>query len=145
MAGGRPPKPTADLRIHGGLRKGRHDDREREPQPEGDAQMVVPLTGEALAYWNYEVPRLIGVGLATEVDSFDLCMMCEWYAEFRKWADMAGTEEKPINDYRRMTGMAAASKQYRSIAAKFGTTPTDRVGLQGVKPTTDDELSEMLA
>ncbi len=145
MAGGRPPTPTAILSINGGLRKGRHDDREREPQPEGDAIEFVPLDGEALRAWEFLVPRLIHVGLATELDSLELGAMCHWWGEYQKWCAMQDTEEVKVNEYRRMTGMAASYKQFRVIAAKFGLTPTDRVGLQGVKPTADDELSEMLA
>ncbi len=145
MPGGRPPKATADLKLHGGIRKGRHDDRAREPQPEGDAIQFVSLDGEALRAWEFLVPRLIQVGLATELDSLELSAMCHWWGEYRNWCAMKGTDEEPINEYRRMTGMAASYKQFRVIAAKFGLTPTDRVGLQGAKPTNDDELSELIA
>lgn len=145
MAGGRPPKPTAILSIEGGIRKGRHDERAREPQPAGSAMQVVPLEGWAMEFWEHNVPRLIEVGLATELDSHELCAMCEWWAEYRKWQEMTDTPEKPLNDYRRMTGMAAAYKQFRTIAAKFGLTPTDRVGLVGVNRTEQDELADLIA
>ena len=137
---GRPPKPTADLRLHGGLRKGRHDDRVREPMPEGDAMALVDLTGEALAAWEFLRPRLIDVGLATELDSHELTAMCYWWGEFRKWCEMESE-----NEYRRMVGMAAAYKQFRTIASKFGMTPCDRVGLTGAKPNDQDELAALLA
>lgn len=140
MAGGRPPTPTALLSIHGGLRPERHADRDYEPKPEGCAMQLVELTGEALAAWNHLSPRLIDLGLATELDSHELVAMCEWWGEYRKWFAMTGE-----NEYRRMVGMAAAYKQFRTIAAKFGLTPTDRVGLQGANKTTSDELSELIA
>lgn len=140
MAGGRPPKPTNLLRIEGGLRTGRHDDREREPQPEGDAVPIVTLTGEALDAWEFLRPRLIQLGLASELDSHELTAMCEWWGEYRKWCVMEAE-----NDYRRMVGMAAAYKQFRTIAAKFGLTPTDRVGLRGAGRTEQDELADLIA
>ena len=141
MAGGRPPKPTNLLSIHGGLRKDRHADRDREPQPEGSAFDVAGLSGQALMAWEHLAPRLMGLGLATELDSHELTAMCEWWGEYRKWCDMP----QDINDYRRMTGMAAAYKQFRTIAAKFGLTPTDRVGLQGARPNDQDELADLIA
>lgn len=113
--------------------------------PAGSVTMVVPLEGWAEEFWNHNVPRLVEVGLATELDSHELCAMCEWWAEYRKWQEMRGTEEVPINDYRRMTGMAASYKQFRTIAAKFGLTPTDRVGLVGANRTEHDELADLIA
>src|SRR5690348_13075548 len=103
MAGGRPPKPTADLKLHGGIRKGRHDERAREPMPAGSAIQFVELEGEALRAWEFLVPQLVEVGLATELDSVELCAMCVWWAEYRKWCDM-----KNENEYRQMVGMAAS-------------------------------------
>lgn len=141
MAGGRPPTPTNVLKINGGLRKGRHDDRDSEPQPVGDAQMMAPLTGHALECWERYLPQLISLGLATELDSAELSAMCGWWGEYMKWCAM----DEGVNDYRRLTGMATAYKQFRTIAAKFGLTPSDRAGLTGVTRTTDDELSELIA
>lgn len=145
MPGGRPPKPTADLKLHGGLRMDRHAGREREPQPEGDAIQFVELPDEALRAWEFLVPRLIHVGLATELDSLELTAMCHWWGEYRKWCEMKDTEDVKVNEYRRMVGMAAAYKQFRTIAAKFGLTPTDRVGLQGSRPNENDELADLIA
>lgn len=140
MAGGRPPKPTASLKLHGGLRKDRHADRDREPQPEGDAIAVTKLSGAALDAWKHLHPRLTELGLATELDSHELVALCEWWSEYRKWSDMTDA-----NDYRRLVGMAAAYKQFRTVASKFGLTPTDRVGLEGTRPTADDELADLIA
>lgn len=140
MAGGRPPKPTADLKLHGGYRKERHADREYEPKPEGDAIQLAPLNGAALEAWQFLWPRLVKLGLATELDSHELTAMCIWWGEYEKWRNMESE-----NEYRRMVGMAAAYKQFRVIAAKFGLTPTDRVGLKGNTPTVDDELADLIA
>jgi phage terminase small subunit len=138
MPGGRPPTPTAILKINGGLRDDRHADRDREPQPEGDAFQVVELGDAAQEAWGHIVPRLIQLGLATELDSHELCAMCEWWAKYR--FHMAQGD-----DYRNHNMAVASYKQFRVIAAKFGLTPTDRVGLQGAKVTQQDELSDLIA
>ncbi len=100
--------------------------------------MVVELDGVALDCWNYITPRLIQLGLATELDSYELCAMCEWWGKYR--FHMAQGD-----DYRNHNMAVASYKQFRVIAAKFGLTPTDRVGLQGAKPTGDDELEMLMA
>lgn len=138
MPAGRPPTPTALLRVHGGLRPERHADRDCEPQPEGCAQQVYTLEGAALECWQYVVPRLIAVGLATELDSHELIAMCEWWAKYRFHMAQA-------DDYRSHNMAVASYKQFRVIAAKFGMTPTDRVGLRGTQPTAHDELIDLLA
>jgi phage terminase small subunit len=138
MAAGRPPTPTALLKVHGGLRDDRHADRVREPQPEGDAFQVISLEGAALDAWDHLWPRLTQLGLATELDSHELCAMCEWWAKYR--FHMAQGD-----DYRNHNMAVASYKQFRVIAAKFGMTPTDRVGLQGSKPTQQDELADLIA
>lgn len=138
MAGGRPPLPTEHLRIHGGLRKGRHDGRDGEFKPEGDPIQFIDLDGEALKAWEFLTPRLTGV--ATELDSLEVVAMCEWWAEYRKWRDM-----KDANEYRRLTGMATAYKQFRAISAKFGMSASDRVGLPRPAQTVDDEAASLIA
>lgn len=139
MAGGRPPTPTNVLKINGGLRKGRHDDRDREPQPAGDAIQFVELEGEALRAWEFLAPRLIAMGLATEVDSLEVCAMCEWWGEYRKYKTL-----EDANDYRRLNMAVTAYKQFRVLAAKFGLTAADRVGLEGNMPTNKDEVMRLI-
>jgi phage terminase small subunit len=134
MPGGRPPKPTAILALNGGLRKGRHDEREREPQPEGDAFCVGELDEEAQRCWEWVQPRLIQLGLATELDSHELTAMCQWWSKFQQF--------RALDDVNKM---ATAYKSFRTIAAKFGLTPTDRVGLQGARPNSQDELADLIA
>jgi hypothetical protein len=98
----------------------------------------VNLQGDALKAWEFLTARLTGI--ATELDSLEVVAMCEWWQEYRKWCDM-----EDANDYRRLTGMAVAYKQFRTVAAKFGLSPTDRVGLKGTGQTAADELSELIA
>lgn len=100
--------------------------------------MVVRLDGAALDMWDYLRPRLVGLGLATEVDSHELCAMCEWWQKYRFHMAQA-------DDYRSHNMAVASYKQFRVLASKFGLTPTDRVGLSGAKPNDQDELSDLIA
>ena len=134
MPAGRPPKPTQLLRVHGGLQKGRHDDRIYEPRPEGDAKQTIELAGEALEAWSHLWPRLAKLGLATELDSHELTAMCQWWAKFQEYYALDQVNK-----------MTMAYKQFRAIAAKFGLTPTDRVGLKGANLTPTDELADLIA
>lgn len=141
MPGGRPRTPTNQLKVHGGLRKGRHDDRASEPQPVGDAVQLAALTDDALVMWEHLFPQLMCLGLATELDSAELTALCHWWGEYQNWCN----SDAAVNPYRRIVGMATAYKQFRTIASKFGMTPSDRAGLTGVTRTADDELTELIA
>lgn len=119
---GRPPTPTATLKINGGYRKSRHGDRIAEPQPVGIPEPCVPLDGEALDEWNRVVPGLVETGVAKAVDSSELTAMCKWWAKFIKY-------EKG-DDYREHNMAVASYKQFRTIAAKFGLSAGDRATLK---------------
>lgn len=136
---GRPPKPTAYYRVYGDPHPERHEDRAYEPKPEGDAVQIAELTGDELEAWNFLWPRLVKLGLATELDSHELTAMCQWWARYQKYMQVTD------DDYRSHNMAVAAYKQFRVIAAKFGLTPTDRVGLKGNTPTVDDELADLIA
>ena len=100
---------------------------------------LVPLAGDELEAWNFLWPRLVKLGLATELDSHELTAMCQWWARYQKYMQVTD------DDYRSHNMAVAAYKQFRVIAAKFGLTPTDRVGLKGNTPTADDELADLIA
>lgn len=101
--------------------------------------MLVELEGEALKCWNHLRPRLTQLGLATELDSHELVAMCQWWAKYQQYQTAKG------DNYRNHNMAATAYKQFRVIAAKFGLTPTDRVGLQGNVPTKTDEFQDLIA
>lgn len=136
---GRPPKPTAHYKVYGDAHPERHADREYEPRPEGDAVQLAELDDEEREAWNFLWPRLTKLGLATELDSHELTSMCQWWAKYQKYMRSAD------DDYRNHNMAISAYKQFRTIAAKFGMTPVDRVGLKGNAPTIDDEIAALIA
>jgi len=135
----RPPKPTAHYRIHGDSNPERHENREYEVAPEGDAIQSAELTGEALEAWQFHWPRLTKLGLATELDSYELTAMCQWWGRYQEHMRLAQ------DDYRQHNMATSAYKQFRTIASKFGLTPVDRVGLVGNVPTQEDEIAALIA
>ncbi|MEN1680330.1 MAG: P27 family phage terminase small subunit [Planctomycetota bacterium] len=85
--------------------------------------------------WKALVPQLVSTGLAKSVDSAELFALCQWWGEYRRW-DL----DKKSDPYKRLVGMATAYKQFRTIAAKFGLTPSDRASLN-VTPNDDSKPS----
>ena len=122
MPGGRPRKPTAVHKMQGTLRTDRHTNN--EPVATGEPEKMGQLTGHALKMWKQLVPQLVETGIAKSIDSAELFALCQWWGEFRKWQ-----LDKKADPYKRMLAMATAYKQFRTIAAKFGLSPSDRASL----------------
>ena len=76
------------------------------------------LSAEAKKFWEEEVPGLIKLDLATDLDSKALAIMAELWAIF--W--------KAKRDDQVSRALSALS-QLRQQMAKFGMTPADRAGL----------------
>lgn len=135
----RPPKPTTQLKLHGGYRKDRHKNRDAEPQFGGAPKKPDALKGEASKCWDRIVPQLIASGVAKSVDESTLQGMCEWWATYRR--AMAALDEMRVappdrnaevdlKSARQLQMIASRSWQYfTAAAAKFGLTPVDRVRL----------------
>jgi phage terminase small subunit len=119
---GRPRTPTSKLRLAGTFRPDRHT--RSEPKPDGEPYKIAELSGAALVLWDRVVPELTRMKIATALDSAELLAMCEWWGEYRMLQ-----HNKKLEPYKRMCAMAAAYKQFRTIASRFGLTPADRAGL----------------
>lgn len=79
------------------------------------------------------------LGLATELDSYELTAMCQWWGRYQEHMALAS------DDYRQHNMAVTAYKQFRAIASKFGLTPVDRVGLVGNVPTQEDDIASLIA
>lgn len=91
----------------------------RMPQPQGVPTRPENLKEEGYELWDYLVPKLVELNIATDVDQHQLVAMCEWWQEYRFWVGRGMNVE-----YTRPR--ALAYQQFMSLAAKFGTTPYDR-------------------
>ncbi len=119
---GRPRIPTSKHRLAGTFRRDRHN--HSEPKPDGQPYKIAKLTGAALELWDQVVPELTRMKIATALDSAELFAMCKWWGEYRNLQ-----LDTDLDSYKRMCAMAAAYKQFRTIASRFGLTPADRAGL----------------
>jgi P27 family predicted phage terminase small subunit len=90
--------------------------------------------------WQAVVPSLVATGVATEFDSAELTVMCEWWRQYRKI-------QKAINKvgatnpayYKLMIQMNMASNNFDKLAAKFGMTPADRTRVRVEKPKQEEK------
>lgn len=119
---GRPPKPTTLKVLEGNAGK-RKLDPELEPQPDPCEGMPAWLAKypELVAEWNRHAPRLLALGLLTEVDDSALAALCVLEVRLRKIID-AGTN--PLDTI----------KELRAVWSRFGMTPADRARVRVAKP-----------
>lgn len=109
MAGikrGRARKSIEQLKLEGKYREDRHG---AETQDVGGNPPVRPkgLAGEAKKLWDAITPRLVEVGIATDLDTQTLSSMCEWWAEYRAAADEQRAEQQ---------GLVALAKAIQRLA-----------------------------
>ena len=120
---GRPRKPLEKHRADGTFRADRHS--RKEVKSTGEPYQIGELDEHGLDLWNRIVPELVKMKIATAIDSPQLFAMCDWWSEYRKFQT-----DKRMEKYKRVCSMAAAYKQFATIASKFGLTAVDRASLE---------------
>jgi len=154
---GPPPKPTK-LRVLQG-NPGRKPIRKREPEPRvGTPQCPAWLKGEARKCWQRNAPKLIELGLLTELDEDEFTRYCISHAQrvaAVKWLEEHGTVY-PIRDEKtgrirylqqvpQVSIARNAAKLASVLGAKFGLSPADRTRIQVPEKTvSDDDLEHLL-
>lgn len=130
-------KPSAVLQLTGATKrdKTRYKDRKHDPVPPGMPKATKKLTGKALETWKRVIPQLIELNLATALDSEALTQMCQVTAEVHEAID--STEKN------RETRLDRATKRWLAFSAKFGMTPSDRVGLGAVTGKKQTKLEQL--
>lgn len=104
-----------------------------------------------LQAWEYLIPKLMSNGVISETDLFQFENMCYQYGEWRACCDAV---EKDGHTFMSDKGnilpnpmvhiASAFFKGYNQIAAKFGLTPSDRVGLPNTLKEEKDPLEELM-
>jgi len=101
--------------------------------------------------WQYLLPKLMGFKIVSETDLFQFENMCYVYGEWRKACDevetggMTYVSDKGNIMPNPMVHIASSMfKGYNQIAAKFGLTPSDRVGLPNTATKKVDPLEELM-
>ena len=130
MPAGRPPKPTSVLKASGGFRKDRHGDREHTAESGTTVEQPAWLDGDALAFWQRNVPRLETMGILDGIDESQLTGLATAWANWRK--EQTDYEAGNGHIYR----VSNAWSMFDKLSSKFGFSPTERTKL-AIVPTID--------
>lgn len=127
----RPPIPTEFHRLNGTFRQDRHGGRlDAAPLP-GTLNRPGNLSPAAGALWD-EIAATLPPGTLAAIDAAALTACCEWFA---RWKDLDRRLQAGDGDeYKLLTLAAVASKQFATLAAKFGLSPSDRAKLTAPPP-----------
>lgn len=96
---GRARKSIEQRKLEGSFRADRHS---AAIVADGSPTKPEYLDGEASELWDAITPKLVKLGIATEVDSQTLAALCEWWQAYRDAADQRRYEESGL------TALAAA-------------------------------------
>lgn len=119
----RPPKSTAELKLHGGFRKDRHSDRENEPQVGGLPEKPKGLCADAAWFWDLVMSEYRESGPVRRLDTGALWAACDLWSKYRAASRLA--ENDPIEKNIRIA-VTAYYAAWERAAAKLGLNPVDR-------------------
>jgi phage terminase small subunit len=126
---GRPRKPAAVKILEGTFRQDRDGDPENLPGT-GEPAPAEKLRSDAAAFWNEHVPRLIQEGRVKADDGPALTAMCQFWGTYLKLTRRESRTAVTAKLYPRVSRVRAmAFDRFKSLAATFGLTPSDRAKL----------------
>ncbi len=147
---GRKPKPTAIKKLAGNPGKRRLNELEPKPGPT-DAKMprgVLPKYGQKL--WRELAPKMIELGVLTDVDLAAFEMMCIHYALARQALDEVNLigltieEEGKTKKNPAMQAFRENSQAYKALLVEFGLTPSSRSRIESTPFDNEPTLAEIL-
>ena len=147
---GRKPKPTAIKKLAGNPGKRPLNELEPKPGPT-DAKMprgVLPKYGQKL--WKDLAPRMIKLGVLTDVDLPAFEMMCIHYALARQALDevhdngLTIEEEGKTKKNPAMQAFRENSQAYKALLVEFGLTPSSRSRIESTPLDNEPTLAEIL-
>lgn len=152
---GRKPVPTALKLLRGN--PGKRSLPKDEPKPEAPAVLEAPphLEGRSRELWDRVTPRLLRLGLATELDSLVLELLFRAYEDFERSREFIRTNGETYETFgptgsmvRQHPAVAMRNDAWRrtvAAAAEFGMTPSSRSRVSGAGGTPVDPFEEFLA
>ena len=127
---GRPRKPTALKLLQGN--PGKRKLPKGEVQPKVGCEPPPWLNVKARVQWARLAPRLIELGLLTEIDGDAFAAICMLTAHLAVLGTIQGTD------------IAGCTKELRQLWGRFGMTPADRAKVTPVAPSREkDAFGEM--
>lgn len=133
---GRPRKPTALKLLQGN--PGKRKLPKSEVKPKSGCAPPAFLRGKALSQWERLAPRMIELGLVSEIDGDAFAALCLHTVTLAQIAALQDT----------LTGaavvtcagaLADCTKELRQLWAKFGMTPADRTKVTAVEPSKEKD------
>jgi len=120
-----------------------------EPRPDpASGRVPAGLSDSARVFWRKLSPRLLKVGLLTELDELALAQLCVVLAELEEMTAVVKRDGYLIEGYRGskvkhplLPSIAANRKAAATLFAKFGLSPVDRGHLDMAAPESEDEFT----
>jgi phage terminase small subunit len=137
-----PKKPIALKLLQGTYRRDRDGDLRSMIFPGGDPKKPKGLDPIAEAFWDEWVPKLTAIGVAKEIDSPALQMMCFWWSRAKELRAIVRKISKHAltKEYFRVQVLTAqADKTFSQLAMRFGMTPSDRARIRAELPPVKHE------
>jgi hypothetical protein len=123
----RPPKSTAELKLHGNYREDRHGDRCDESMAIGEPQKPDDLEEIESWAWDIVIGGLLPAAKA-QIDAPLLIGLCRWYARWCEYDRRMRAGEG--DEYKNLVMAATAWKAFERCASRFGMSPADRAKLK---------------
>ncbi len=123
-------KPTALKLLQGN--PGKRPLLKNEPKPKVGCQPPPWLNVEARVQWKRLAPRLIELGLLTEIDGDAFAALCMLTAHLAVLGTIQGA------------AIAECTKELRQLWGRFGMTPADRSKVSVGMPKTADPFEDFL-
>lgn len=136
---GPPPKPTALKILHGNPGCRPLNDQEPKPALGATPPDYVMAEPAVLVEWNRHAPRLLKLGLLTEIDDSALGMLCVLEVRLRALLKLEGMEAVPA-----ARAILDVSKELRALWSRFGMTPADRARVKVDKPAPETKLARFI-
>ncbi len=149
-------KPAQVLKLTGQFRKDRHSD---DVKPDNRRpRMPRTMSEESKRVWRYLVPRLLKLGVLTEIDGNALERYCRLWGEWRKLQAIID-EKGHVYSRKDRNGEVVAirtlpqvkvrdeiSKDLLSLERQFGLTPSARTSIRLERDEkNDDPLADLMA
>lgn len=134
---GRPPKP-ASLKVLEGNRARR--EIPKEPPAVGVPVKPNGLCEVAAAHWDFVLGHVISMGVAKEIDSPKLQMLCESWALYRRAYEAAKVD--PLDKEIRLA-VRGYLADWSKLASDFAIGPVSRTKL-AIQEKKSDDLDEFL-
>lgn len=154
---GRKPKPTV-LKVLSG-NPGKRPLNEKEPKPDimEPRKPYGVMPKRALKIWNELAPQLLELGVLTVIDGPAFALLCIHWAIAIEASKLVREAEEELGQgiiteddrgrerkHRALQVLRDATREFKSLGAEFGLTPSSRSRLEIEAPEEIDELDQLL-